>query len=160
MLSLWTSPREGRVSLPLHHCPPHGSSAQESVPHWVKYGLIESPKVKLVCVCMYVCMCLCECTLKGLEGYTLNLNVVPYRQVNRQASKIWKCDEAKWEILYSLCSCIVCTFLWQCTHISSVIRKLKDRTIPTLAFFILSQTRFPLFSPLVLGESNGVSQNV
>lgn len=50
-----------------------------------------------------VCMCVCECTLKGLEGYTLNLNVIPYRQVNRQASKIWKCDEAKWEALYSLC---------------------------------------------------------
>ena len=75
----------------------------ESVPQWVKYGLIENPKVKLVCVCV----CVCECTLKGLEGYTLNLNVIPYRQVNRQASKIWKCDEAKREALYSLCSCIV-----------------------------------------------------
>ena len=45
--------------------------------------------------------------MKGLEQYTLNLNVVLYRQVNRQESKIWKCDEAKWETLYALCFCIV-----------------------------------------------------
>lgn len=88
-------------------------------------------------MCVYVCMYVFVWMhFEKAWRITLNLNLVPYRQVNRQESKIWKYDEAKWETLYALCFCIVWTFLWQCTHISGVIKKLKDRTIPTLAFFI------------------------